>query len=359
SEKMLEDVPTDEDKELIHEILDEAEEITEDEELINKIEEIREEVDQIEDTEQIDDETATIIFQQKLDELVSQYGVFEAEQSGFMQWASDKWLDPSGILSATILDFDSDGALEMLVCISEECPHQAMDYDYVSHQYHISMEVYEIENGMAVNLCSTLFGAYTESEYSSDNQDEVGFDEEMANNEYISANIFEINEEYFIVCEAKSVYFAFTIGQWQSYWIMKYNGVEFQYVGSLTQTAGGNGGYEYTAYSFDNGLAVIDTLYYSEQNEHSGDALYNSIREAVRAFFGTYDIDTSDFIIDYENADDGACDLQSTFLRSNNITEAFTFTNSEINFNYDASANIGTGEYLANLSRGNDLLNIF
>lgn len=285
------------------------------------------------------------IFEEKLAELVEARGVFQAEQAGTMYEYNDEWFAPSGMISAEILDFDSDGSEEMLVCAAEECTHSN------NGSYHIVMEMYEAENGEAAQAATALLGEYIEADYVPTKQLETALRPNYWTEEIIAVNAVLINEKYYLVCENHSVAGAFADGQSQSYWILEYADGAIQFVGSFTQTDGGSSDFAYTGYAFADGACVKSDLYYGEWNADS--ALYSDFGQAITNFFEGYDIQLDDTIKNYKRASDGYGQYQSILSVENDQRLMFELINRKTSTEWHSPF-----DFAAVLRRGNDLLDL-
>ena len=285
------------------------------------------------------------LFEEKLAELAAQYGVFNANQTGTMYEPNENWFDPSGIMGATIMDFDSDGSDEMLVCISEKCDH------YNNGGFHIMLHMYEAENGEIVEADSILFGAYIQAEYLQTNQMEVTLWKSNWPEEIIAVNAVPANGRCNIVCENYRIARAFADGQEQSYWILEYADGKFRYVASFTQTDGGSAGFAYTGYDFEYGTCTNADVYYSEWPETP--ALYPNFGQAITEFFSAYNIKLNSTISGYSYASDGYNNpFQSILSSENNQTLILELINKMTSSDWSASV----FEFSTTLRRGNDLL---
>ena len=227
-------------------------------------------------------------FVEKSSELIKKQGKIPAMQNGEMSSPDDEWFNPNGILSTTILDFDSDGSDEMLVCAAEKLEQSD------TSESNIVLYMYDIQNGEIIQSDKMLLGAYIQSDYMDTNQVEVTLRPNYWKEEIISVHTLLNNEKSYIVCENRAYSSAFANGDTQSYWILEYiNGV-FRYVCSFTQTDGGSMGFEYTGYVFENGICIKSDLYYSAApNEYSP---YSSFGQAITTFFDQYGLKLNDDI---------------------------------------------------------------
>ena len=311
-------------------------------------EELTETLEEVE--ELIEEESLTGVYQAFYDQLAAlteTYGVFEEEQSGTMQAYDDQWFDPEGVLGAAVADLDADGALEMLVCIAEECEHYDGTglYDNYGLFCHVMFYVYEEENGEAVEASSLLMGEYYVSNYSDTTVDEIMLWQAESYNEQIGAHLIETGGQYYIMCEYQSLASAFADGSIQGAWLLEYTGTQLQYVCSFSQAGGGSSDFSYIGYVFEDGECVSSEVYCTY--DYYGDdlnPLYDDYGEALTAFFGTYGIQV--------RSDVSWLSLESIVSQENNGTVIFSFTNTM------TSSDWGTSKFVfsANLERDTSLL---
>ena len=249
------------------------------------------------------------LFEQALSELVSDYEVFNPDQRGTMRQTVDRWLNPRGVISATIKDFDGDGEEEMMVFHTEP---SAENPDL----YEIQMSMYEIKEGRAVIEDKALFRPYNDqwemAVYLSENEwNEVSF----------RVNLVENQGHSYVMCEEESVAGAFADGQDRNYWAMIYEDGKWEYALSYTQTAGGSAGFAYTGYEFDEGR-VNSQLYYEEDGAWRGtEALYGDFSTAIREYFDKYGIHLRSHPAEY------GLNVGSLLADDNDKQKIFEFTN--------------------------------
>lgn len=259
-------------------------------------------------------------FQNTLSKLISTYGLFKISQSGTMHSSEDKWMDVNGVISATILDFDSDGADEMLVCYAD--PTEASK-GYIQ----IIMNMYELFDGKEVLADSVTFKPWRTDNYPYDSIEMLQFC-----NSLFGINVVKVNGICYLMCEKHYVAQAFANGANQNYWAMVYQNNRLQYTGSFTQTAGGSIGFAYTGYEFKDGVLIDSKLYYNEIYSMGGYGevpLYSDFGTAIKKFFKKFGILlTADVLYAY-------CGQLKTILsEDNDKTEIFTFTNELVNGNH-------------------------
>ena len=170
-------------------------------------------------------------YSSKLSELISEYGTFKKDQNGTMSGTmltqDDKWFQDSGVISATILDFDSDLIDEMLVCIAEPCNHIDENSVYADPA-HIIMYMFDYKNGEALQTDSMLLGAYIQSEGEQKaEQVEVSLYSNYPVEGMVAVNYIQDNGKGYILCENFGRIRVFGDGLHRSYWMLEYVMISF------------------------------------------------------------------------------------------------------------------------------------
>ena len=247
-------------------------------------------------------------FRNMLLKLLQEQGAFKANQRGTMHTSDDAWFNPSGMISAKIMDFDSDGADEMLVCYTKS-------FDTSGKVHKIYLDMYEQSGGKVVLADSTVFSAYRST-----------YDTELLSSQDMemicSLNAVQINGEWCLMCEEDGEWSAFRDEMPQNYWVLKYQDNQFRYMGSLTGVEGVFFGF--WGYEFQNGALTNSSLYYGDEygEENGITPLYDDFAVAASAFFGKLGIflkDDVDLIRDVE--------LGTILSEKNNTSCIFEFTN--------------------------------
>lgn len=164
-----------------------------------------------------------------VDCLVAEQGAFDPSQSGIMYDWEDDWLDPNGVLSATILDFDGDGENELLVCATEPCPHQTTD-----EFYHVVLSMYEVKGKTVVLADSMVLNGYLENlDGTLSDQAEPTLRENSGWNDSIIVNALPMHSRYYLLCEYQSYSTVYTDGSMDAYWMLEYQDEAFRYVCSF------------------------------------------------------------------------------------------------------------------------------
>ncbi len=247
-------------------------------------------------------------FRNTLRKLIKEEGVFQESQRGIMHKWDDDWFDAAGIISAKILDFDSDGADEMLVC-----------YTNTKFDYEIYMDMYELVKGKVVLADSISFSAYRKA-----------YGTKMSTlkdtEAFRSVNAVRAGGTYYLMCEEDDEWRAFGDEMAQNYWLLHYQNDKFQYAGSLTGVPGVFFGF--TGYEFENGKLKSARLYYGDEygEENGQTPLYDEFSIAAAEFFkkfGVFLTDDVDLIRDVA--------LGSILAEKNEVSVIFEFTNKLMN----------------------------
>lgn len=208
-------------------------------------------------------------------------GEFKKTQTGTMREVDDKWLKVCGVMGASVQDFDQDGKKEMLVI-------RAKKTDNKGEASKIMLEMYEKDKDEIRLSAELAFTPY----YTGKAQDVSSCTKLTANhwgNVSFIANYVKQGEKSYIACEKKEVWGNFADGAETDYWILEYKNSKFEYVSSLTQTAGGSSDFDYTFYKINAGKLEKSELYYSD-SAFSGKGKYSSFAKAVEKYFGQYKI---------------------------------------------------------------------
>lgn len=261
------------------------------------------------ESEELPEADPKAAFSEALSDLISTYGVFRTNQSGVMSTTQDSWMNPGGVISATILDFDLDGEEEMMVCYTE--PSADM-----SGEYEIMLAMYEAAEGNAVLADKVPLVAYQEWNGAF----------RLSGNQwmdiFLDVNAVRANGRCYIMFEERQIARAFADGQDNNYWLMVYEDGKWNYAGSFTQDAIGSAGFSYTGYEFENGALVSSQVYYDEQSMWEGtSALYEDFSVAITEFFGKFGIRL------ISDVDLYGSDVIPMLADDNDKTAIFAFTN--------------------------------
>lgn len=223
-------------------------------------------------------------FESVLESLQKKYGVFQAFQRGSVYSAQDNWLDPNGLMSADVLDLDTDGKAEMLACYTEPTETEGV--------YQITMQVFEEKDGKIFLADSMPMGAY----YVKDQENSWNSNASLSPAEWCK-HLLEMNAVWaggncYIVCEEYVLAQNFANGEDDNTWMVTYQNGSLKYVCSFTQTAGGSSGFVYTGYEFADGELADSAVYYNQENAEEG--LYADYATAIRAFFEKFGVKIRD-----------------------------------------------------------------
>ncbi len=203
--------------------------------------------------------SAENLFSEAVQSLTDVYGVFEKAQTGTMSSPEDEWFAPGGVISATVLDFDSDGETEMLVFVAQP---GRLD------SYQITMQMYEIQNNKAVAVATAPLGCpYGDDEMKLARQvftlDRNNF--ELAQ---LCVTAVQTESKCYILGEYSGDGRPFASGSDAGYWVMEYTNGAFQDVCAFARDAGSDP-MPYTVCDFENGkLKNIQAILTSEHEEY-------------------------------------------------------------------------------------------
>ncbi len=268
----------------------------------------------------------------QLDELVETYGLFTSGQTGTISSSSlASWLDPTGIISADILDLDQDGMLELLVCRTDEWTYYGTTY------YKYLLEVYEADSQRAYLADSMYLEPYLVSQ-----------------NEYLylavyatysmqttmTVNAVELEDGYYLVCD----YYdrgLIADGTYEAAWVLEYSGEELQYVCTYEDDGAHSSYVAQFAYEFEDGIITKTTVYYDPWMDDPG--YYDSNYE-----FEIYEEDSKEqFFAQYGLTDD--TETESVFELNIYATDS----------SMDSNTYVTTCNMLEELTRGSDLLDSY
>lgn len=257
--------------------------------------------------------------------LMSAYGVFDPAQSGTMYSAEDMWFHPAGVMDAMILDFDQDGVPEMLVSYAKQ--------NTGNSSYGVYLEMYEISDGRVVLASSVPFMAYYDGQSGELPGEAAVFSETEWCEMLLNVSAVQVDGIYYIVCEEYRVYGYFADGQSQDYWAMTYQNGSLQYAFSFTQIGGGSSDFEYEGFEFSDGSCIGSEMYYSEDYEYEGLALYDTFESAITAFFEKHGIQIKKNLPHYRNEN------KESILEKdeNNMVDLFAFVNEVKSWDFDTN----------------------
>ncbi len=274
-----------------------------------------------------------VILLNKLSELIDLYGMVDAAQTGTMTTWYDEWLECAGLVSASILDFDSDDLVEMLVCTAQ----------VVEDRYSvIVMDMWEVEAGTAVLATSIEYTPYFS--YRRDSRYTIS---SASSDAYaLTVTAVQTGEDCYLFCEMDDRWYVFADGSGFEYWMLQYKDGTFRYIASLTTWGWGSGEFYYYGVTFNQGKYVSDVLYYATWVEDVS-PLYTSFAEAATAYFGQYGVQTRS---------DASVETSASILSSDNDSVLIFRCVNEVTYaKYDPDGT-SKAEFAFTLTRGNTLL---
>jgi hypothetical protein len=261
--------------------------------------------------------------------LIPTYGLFDRDQIGTMAEPTDKWLNPAGIMSATIFDFDSDGSTEMLVCYTA--------YMEGTDSWPIHMAMFEVENKTVVLAVDQIVPPYYDGMDSEELQewwiDQIALNQNEWTEDRIQVSVATVEDTNYIVWEKFCEASVFANGKTEDYWAVTYENGSFLYAFDFSQTGGGSDDFAYTGYTFENGEMISSALYYQDYNS-SGTALYDDLLTAAAAYLEQYGLTMSDSFELYDEHE-----FKNSILSSDNkLIEVFRFASNPTGRNSGGSA---------------------
>lgn len=259
------------------------------------------------------------MYKEKLKELVQQYGVLDYQQSGEMNTWEDKWFQNQGIFAYEILDFDSDGIDEMLVCYTAE---PDITYGTNGDGKRVLLSMYEVIDDSVKEVDSMPFRGYHEEDLLNY---EWTLPEELWKEEWLRVTIIlNGNNQNYILCEGVSLSGLFADGYFNAVWLLEYDDQQFDYVCSLTQDGEGSDGMSYTGFSFNDGMEVKSEVLYSENK--TDNAIYSDWSEALVEFLQQHGVEAKEVTSDSKGVG---------FEDNSNFIEVFEFSNRMVKYNSD------------------------
>lgn len=252
-------------------------------------------------------------------QLAEQMGEIKKEQKGAVMSDAGVWLEPFGIITHEIADFDNDGDNEMLVVYTKE--NTAID------GYDIYMDMYENNAGEIKSVDTMQFVSYhgeTADEF-------AGIYLKKAQTAELFAKVSLINTDgVYLLCENRMIESVMGNGQTQDLWLVEYKNNEFRYKAAFTQTGGGSSDFEYTGFNFVNGNLDEAFIYYNEWYQNQPDKenkpLYSSFGEAVSEFLKSVSLTADDDIIMANNPFESTIDPFDSFVEQDG-KDVFTMKN--------------------------------
>lgn len=213
--------------------------------------------------------------------LVPKYGKFKTKQEGTVTpkivnsfTRGTEWLKASGVISASVQDFDMDGKKEMLACIARRAKNKTDSY--------IVLAMYEKEKGGIRRASKIYFRPYCtgSTKQQRNTEDMKLWAGEIRSLSFILSSVKAGRKNYFI-CEAEQSMAAFANGGLQDYWILEYKDQRLQYVQSYTQTGAASDAPSFESYVLKDGKLKKKELICS----YFGDGKYSDFGESLDAFF--------------------------------------------------------------------------
>ncbi len=297
----------------------------------------------IEDTMPDSDNTASDkdIFERYLNEvLVPKYGWFQSPQEGTVHGDSmgnpvdSDWLNPAGILSTYIYDFDNDQDKEMLVIAAGDISESGTETD--DGKCRLFFEIYEDDKGNVQLSDAMPF---------SPNKDNVAIEwdyETLYKNEWrefcYSAGIANVNGDIVIVCENHDRASAFGEGCNQNYWALTYRNGSLDYSYGFIQTNGGSSDFVFEGCEYSDGQCNNPEICYSEDGEGesmaAGEYSGKNFSEALALFFKNHGINIAADGPEYawENT------MKSIFSTDPDVTMVFDLKNECTDSDYESGS---------------------
>ncbi len=279
-----------------------------------------------------------------INELTEEYGIFDSEQSGILtSTGNEEWFDPTGILSATIMDLDEDGEDELLIFRNEEYEERYVGYLCEDMCYRTLAEVYEVKNGEVVLASSITLKAYNDTE----NQ-VVLFKEQNCTVNFV-VNAVLMDDGYYFVCIYSSSA-TMADGGYGARWVIEYRDETLQYVCSWAPNGASSSGSDDYGYEFEDGVNTKITRYcfykLAEDEDPNVEVVMYETGDMDK-FFAKYGL-----VIEYEDDGYRILGTSSEQLETETVLD---FTIDKLDQSYDETYTI-TVEFESTLLRGNDLL---
>lgn len=245
--------------------------------------------------------------------LIPTYGVFKRSQSAVIHSQYEEWLEPCGIISATLFDFDNDNKLEMLLCYSKADDSIDDLSEEPLSRYAVYLDMYEIVNGQVVLASEMPFCAYSGGRLNGS---------VFIKNEWryvdLEVNVVHSKDKSYIVCQEFFMGRNFADISWLEDWALVYENGNLQFALSYTQNSIGSDDdeFEYIGYEFNDGQCISSQKYYDDEYYKK----YEYRRDERAKLFGKYGIEIG----------------SNRRLRQDaeNITPVFRFVNEAVISNY-------------------------
>lgn len=228
--------------------------------------------------------------------LVKKHGYFQEKQSGKKKKLTDEWMDVTGVLGSSIMDYDGDGKLEMLVLVSQEegkCRHtpgpailnvgEAKDYGKIAHVY---LYMFERVNGKVKQSSKKLLDAKHTGVKMNDACSNFALSPLSWLDTSAIVSSVKVNGQILIVFERSEASRMDYNGSVRDHCIFEYQDNTLRFKASLTQTDGATDQFAFTAFSFEKGKRTDAYVSYVEEGWKP--CRYNSYPDAVSAFYREY-----------------------------------------------------------------------
>lgn len=241
------------------------------------------------------------------------YGVFKRTQTGKMKTWEDQWLKCTGLMGASVYDYDRDGKKEMLVIVAKDVSSETQN------KANIILQMYE-QGKEGITLASEMpFSSY-------DTKDVVCgciSGNQWSEDRYFM-NLVTVGKHTYLVCEEVGINGAFADGLEEDYWILEYVNGKFRYVSSLTQTAGGSSDFVYHNFKFKNGKMIGKELYFAETSQKGK---CKSYKDSIIRYFNNAGIKVNASQL----TESGSNTSKSILSKSNAPKNLFSFYNKWLN----------------------------
>ena len=223
-------------------------------------------------------------------ELIPQYGISAAQQKGFLSQdiilnAKSNWLNPEGIFTADISDWNDDGEDELLLIRFEEYDRASYDNNVIYYQMILSYYSYD-KNHQIKKTDETVAKMKT--------PDTKEFLATLSSNISVQESVYltQVKDTSFGTGLFIQMYCSgglFSDGQSVDYLVFAIKNNKIQPEAGFLQTDGGSTGFEYSGLLFkDNEIISSETLYKEDDYDYNESDKY--FIKAVTDFFAKSNI---------------------------------------------------------------------
>lgn len=229
-------------------------------------------------------------------ELIPQYGLSELNQEGQADlsypdcFPNGEWLNPTGIVSASIDDFNGDGEKDMLLIRFVE---QGVDEYSQKKLFVPQMEFYTMEDKTVTKKSELKL--YYEEKNQGYSYEKTFSAIETLNVRYSIAKI----DSYFIIEDCRNG--VISDGLQKNYWILTLDSDEIYPIAGFIQTGGGSTSFAFSQKQLDkNWNPVREILLFADEDAEidNENPKYASFEEALTAFFSEYGISINSTSLD-------------------------------------------------------------